>query len=64
MRDQIPDQIIELPGILMAKKPRRTFSGRDARQGYIVLKTPLRRAIFISGLAGIVVLAIALLLAS
>jgi hypothetical protein len=40
-------------------KPR-TFSGRDARQGEIILRTPLRRAIFIAGLAGIVILAFAL----
>ena len=30
----------------------RTFSGRDARQGDILLRTPLRRAIFIAGLVG------------
>ncbi|MFC6490388.1 peptide ABC transporter permease [Nitratireductor sp. GCM10026969] len=42
----------------MAEERKRTFSGRDASQGYIVLKTPLRRVIFIGGLAGIVVLAI------
>ncbi|MBA3585685.1 MAG: peptide ABC transporter permease [Gemmatimonadetes bacterium] len=34
-------------------------SGR-ARKGHIVLRTPLRRAIFIGGLLGIVVLALAL----
>jgi hypothetical protein len=38
----------------------RTFSGRDARQGEIVLRTPLRRAIFIAGLVGIVALAFVL----
>ena len=28
----------------------RTFSGRDARQGDILLRTPLNRVIFIAGL--------------
>lgn len=37
-------------------KEERTFSGRDTSQGHIVLRTPLRKAIFIAGLAGIVVL--------
>lgn len=41
------------------EKPR-TFSGRDARQGEIILRTPLRRAIFIAGLVGIVILAFVL----
>ncbi|HVW55165.1 MAG TPA: hypothetical protein VHC00_05765 [Rhizobiaceae bacterium] len=40
-------------------KPR-TFSGRDARQGDIILRTPLRRAIFVAGLVGIVILAFVL----
>ena len=40
-----------------------TISGSEARQGYIVLKTPLRRAIFIAGLAGIVLLAVIMSLA-
>ena len=35
----------------------RTFSGRAARQGDIVLRTPARRAIFIAGLVGIVIVA-------
>lgn len=36
-----------------------TLSGRDARQGEIILDTPIRRGIFIAGLigAGIIVLA-------
>ncbi|MGY6707970.1 MAG: peptide ABC transporter permease [Rhizobiaceae bacterium] len=34
----------------------RTFSGRDTSQGHIVLRTPLRKAIFIAGLVGIVIL--------
>lgn len=45
------------------KQERIVISGRDARQGHIVLRTPLRRAIFIIGLAGIVILAIVLALA-
>lgn len=32
-----------------------TLSGTQARQGDIILRTPLRRAVFIAGLAGIVV---------
>lgn len=47
----------------MAGKQQRTFSGRKARQGYVVLKTPLRRAIFFGGLIGLVVLSIVLALA-
>mgnify|MGYP007078771364 CR=1 FL=1 len=35
---------------------QRTFSGRDTSQGHIVLRTPFRKAIFIAGLAGIVIL--------
>ncbi|WP_295810574.1 peptide ABC transporter permease [uncultured Nitratireductor sp.] len=43
----------------MSEKPDRThLSGEEARQGHIVLRTPLRRTIFIAGLAGIVVLAL------
>ena len=38
--------------------PKRTeISGRDSRQGEIILRTPLRRAVFIAGLAGFVILA-------
>lgn len=40
-------------------KPR-TFSGRDARQGEIILRTPLRRAIFIAGLVAAAILAFVL----
>ncbi|WP_164481555.1 hypothetical protein [Nitratireductor soli] len=32
------------------------ITAEEARQGYTVLRTPLRRGIFIAGLAGIVVL--------
>jgi hypothetical protein len=51
----------------MTKKPNkrnphakdgRTISGRNARQGQIILNTPGRRAIFLIGLAGAAVLAI------
>ncbi len=38
----------------------REFSGKDTSQGEIILRTPLRKAIFIAGLAGIVLLAILL----
>jgi hypothetical protein len=38
----------------------REFSGRDTRQGEIILRTRWRKAIFLAGLAGIVILAIAL----
>ncbi len=38
------------------QKQRRVFSGRDARQGEIILRTPLRKAIFIAGLIGFVLL--------
>ncbi len=36
---------------------RRTFTGRQASQGEIILRSPARRAIFIAGLVGFVVLA-------
>ena len=36
---------------------RREFSGRQVRQGRIVLNTPLRRAVFIAGLAAAVLAA-------
>jgi hypothetical protein len=36
----------------------REFSGRDARQGEIILRTRWRRAVFVAGLAGIVVLVV------
>ncbi|RRH98413.1 peptide ABC transporter permease [Mesorhizobium tamadayense] len=36
------------------------FSGQDARQGEIILRTRTRRIIFIAGLVGIVVLALVL----
>ncbi len=45
------------------EKPRE-FSGEDARQGEIILRTPMRKAIFIAGLAGIVLLGVVLSIAS
>jgi hypothetical protein len=36
---------------------RREFSGRKARQGRIVLDTPLRRTIFLAGLIAAVIVA-------
>jgi hypothetical protein len=52
---------------LQAKEPIMTYrevpaamSGRNARQGRVVLRTAFRNAIFIAGLAGIVVLAVLL----
>lgn len=39
------------------------LSGRDARQGEIVLRTRRRRIVFLSGLVGLVVLALVLALA-
>ncbi|TWG97064.1 hypothetical protein L598_002300000510 [Mesorhizobium sp. J18] len=45
----------------MAEEPKqRTFEGKDARQGEIILRTPMRRAIFIAGLAGFVILVLLL----
>jgi hypothetical protein len=41
-------------------KRYKEFSGRDTRQGEIILRTPMRKAIFIAGLAGCVLLAVAL----
>jgi hypothetical protein len=42
----------------MADKGKRPveLSGREVRQGEIILRTPLRKAIFIAGLAGFVLL--------
>ncbi|TPK76190.1 peptide ABC transporter permease [Mesorhizobium sp. B2-3-3] len=39
------------------------FSGQDARQGEIILRTRTQRIIFVAGLIGIVVLALVLALA-
>ncbi|MDX8458972.1 peptide ABC transporter permease [Mesorhizobium humile] len=40
------------------------FSGQDARQGEIILRTRVQRIIFIAGLVGIVVLALMVSLAA
>lgn len=40
------------------------ISGRDARQGEIILRTPWRKAVFIAGLVGCVLLAVLLTLAA
>ena len=42
-------------------KPKR-YRAEDVRQGAIILRTPFMRAIFIGGLAGAIVLALALAL--
>jgi hypothetical protein len=34
----------------------RTFSGREARQGEIILRRRWQRIVFIAGLAGVVIL--------
>lgn len=39
---------------------RTEISGREARQGEIILRTKPRRTVFIAGLVGIVVLALIL----
>lgn len=39
---------------------QKTYSAEKARQGEIILRTPLRRFIFIAGLVGMVILAIVL----
>ncbi|MCR4268700.1 peptide ABC transporter permease [Nitratireductor sp. ZSWI3] len=47
---------------MLEERDRTRISGEEARQGHIVLRTPLRRAIFVAGLAGIVFLALLLAL--
>jgi hypothetical protein len=42
------------------ERPAEPYSGEKARQGNIVLNTPLRRTIFIGGLAAIVLLVLVL----
>ena len=44
----------------LAREQGEAIASGRARKGHIVLRTPLRRAIFIGGLLGIVVLALAL----
>jgi hypothetical protein len=46
-----------------ASKPRTVLSGREARQGDIILDTPAKRAWFIGVLAACVVLLLVLALA-
>jgi hypothetical protein len=41
------------------ERGRTIVSETEARQGEIILRTPLRKAIFIAGLVGFVILAIA-----
>ncbi|MCV0394285.1 MAG: peptide ABC transporter permease [Rhizobiaceae bacterium] len=48
---------------MRTERPRE-FSGRDTSQGHIVLRTPARKAIFIAGLVGFVVLSLVLALAA
>lgn len=43
-----------------APPPQEPYPAEKARGGEIILRTPLRRAIFIGGLAGIVVLLLVL----
>jgi hypothetical protein len=43
-------------------RPAKLVTAGKARQGEIILRTPLRRAVFIAGLAGAVILAIAIAL--
>ena len=38
-----------------------TLRAEEARQGRIVLRTPLRKAVFIAGLVGAVILAVVLI---
>jgi hypothetical protein len=45
-------------------KQDRRHAATDVRQGEIILRTPLRRAIFIAGLVGIVLLPFVLWLVS
>ena len=39
------------------KQEQRSFSGKKARQGEIILRTPVRRFVFVIGLVGLVLLA-------
>lgn len=40
---------------------QKVYSAEDVRQGEIILRTPLRRAIFIAGLAAAVILPLLLM---
>lgn len=46
------------------RRKERTFSAEDARGGEIILTTRVRRAVFIAGLLGSVVLAFLLFVVS
>lgn len=50
----MPDE----PTRTVDERGRTVVSGIEARQGEIILRTRLRRAIFIAGLAGFVILAL------
>jgi hypothetical protein len=54
--DQVPQHLIRLR-CFMIQKP---YPAEKGRGGEIILNTPARRAIFIAGLIGAVVLALAL----
>jgi len=45
-----------------APPPKSSYTADDVRGGEIILNSPLRRAVFIAGLAGAVVLALILVL--
>lgn len=47
----------------LARKQGELISSGRARKGHIVLRTPARKAVFIGGLAGIVLLALVLAIA-
>jgi hypothetical protein len=40
--------------------PRRPYPATKARQGEIILKSPWQRAVFIAGLAGVLVIGLAI----
>ena len=46
--------------VMSEREKTEEFSGHDTRQGEIILRSPARKAIFIAGLAGIVVLSVLL----
>jgi hypothetical protein len=60
-----PRGTITLPDFLNAQEVShgsKTISRRKARGGEIILNTPARRAIFLTGLIGAVVLAVVLMI--
>ena len=46
-------------GVADNRSRRTAISGKDARQGEIILRTPFRRFIFIAGLVAAVIVALA-----